>query len=130
MRIKRFNENQQYLTDPFDPEESLEYNVQPYQDKLKRNFEYIANKFGLGFYIDGEDKNVGNGDRDYQYFTFYTFYKESEGECRFILKDIYPCISVELWVEDCKKEFFPKNTFGVFETFGEIEEYVKNYFKL
>lgn len=52
MRIKRFNENQQYLTQPYDPderfseidEEDEEYGpeVKVYEDKIKKFFRTVA----------------------------------------------------------------------------------------
>ena len=51
MRIKRFNENQQYLTDPFDPEKKLEF-ILDFNDivnNLEKDFKLLADVLGLEF---------------------------------------------------------------------------------
>ena len=57
MRIKRFNENQQYLTEPFDPDKEIKISinfknhVSDIENKLRQLADQLDLNFSVGFYM-------------------------------------------------------------------------------
>ena len=67
MRIKRFNENQQYLTEPYDPETITEYKVDiiKFKNIVLNQIELIALKLGLDIYWKTKTSiNIKKGSRN------------------------------------------------------------------
>ena len=63
MRIKRFNENQQYLTEPLDPDTKLlfEIDFNHQIDMVEHQFKKLADNLGLRVYF-AKNKNSGKPD--------------------------------------------------------------------
>ncbi len=64
MRIKRFNENQHYLTDPLDPEKEIVF-TSDFTDQVKdveKDLEKLAKELGLIFNIKGNQYIFYNTD--------------------------------------------------------------------
>ena len=129
MKMRRFNENQQYLTDPFDPEESVSYNVKSVFDSIEKNCKYIADKYNLDFKIETNDIEFRHYEIESRLmYTFSSRNKENSitSVCRFYICDDNPEITIECF--DYKKDCLSSND-GFF-TWSDVETYLKKYFKL
>ncbi len=118
MKIRRFNENQQYLTEPFDMESDIMYDISKYIDKIKIGLNYIASKNNLIFKVS--DENMAN-DTDAMFYTVYN----NDMKLHFYI--------------DCGDDYIilrPHNVEpghispSTYETWEDVEELIKKYFNL
>ncbi len=114
MRIKRFNENQHYLTDPLDPEKKLEFKLD-FNDtvnNLEDDLKLLAKSLGLNYNMKRGTDNLP------EYFfekdgliNHYVWYEETEP---FALSIALTEVND---IEDIK-------------TFEDLKQHLINYFNL
>ena len=127
MKIKRFNENQQYLTDPFDGEESVSYNIKHVYDSIEKNCKYIANKYNLDFKVKSQE--ISNNYSGKESRLFYMFSDEKESECWFYIWDDKPEIKIECFpIYEKERKILSDMGYEIF-TWGDVDEYIKKFYK-
>lgn len=128
MRIRRFNENQAYLTEPFDPEESVSYDIKSVYDSIERNCKYIADKYNLDFKVESQE--ISNNFSGLESRLLYRFCnKTNTSRCQFFIWDDKPEVKFECFALYDKEREIVKEIGGFF-TWSNVEEYVKKYFNI
>lgn len=118
MKIRRFNENQAYLTEPFDPEMHTYISTLKFFKEVDKSFKDIANRLGLRYYQEKDNHNRFN----------YIFNNEKlNRDCKFHYEESENYLGLESDEECQLSQIYPK---GGFTEMGEIEEYIKKYFEL
>lgn len=121
MKIRRFNENQKYLTEPFDPESDIMYDISKYVDQVKIGLKYIAEKNGLLF--KESDEAMAN-DTD---AMFYVVYNTDLEKLNFYIDvgDDYIIVRPHMSSIDTSR-LSPSS----YETWEDVEDLIKEYFNL
>ena len=132
MKIKRFNENQSYLTDPIDPEFELFVSVDSFVKKLKIQLEGLAKKLYLGLtYLERE-----NEIKKFEMIEniFIMMFKNRKRSLALKIdfnhnnNRLYLGVDFENDVIDI--EHLWDDNGANFQTIEELEEYLKHYFEL
>ena len=126
MRIKRFNENQQYLTDPFDPEFHIQFELNGFKkwvDNLYNQLKFISKELELN--VEFDDKQTNN--IQYNFHCTFEFYSDKYNR-------LYNNFNV-IVVNDFNKFFIFCRTYKnelynhKVKDLEELKEYIKNYFE-
>jgi hypothetical protein len=125
MKIRRFNENQQYLTEPFDPEMSTELDVSNFINKIEEGFKIIAKKYNLEY--NSDDRIHFEGDAEIA-DTTYEFIKGTK-QISVLFRYIgYSTLQLDIHYEDTDQK--ARKDFSGFKTMEDVENLIKDYFKV
>jgi repressor of nif and glnA expression len=91
MRIKRFNENQQYLTDPFDPEmeTSMKVNFNEFRKSMFNQVLNICKRLGLEGIDGGQQVSVYKDTHYDNYNSLCNFYDNKMEDVEKELKEYF-----------------------------------------
>lgn len=125
MKIRRFNENDQYLTEPLDFEMSTEFNISNFINKIENGLQIIANKYDLE-YDGGSDRIHFEGDTEIG-DTTYEFTKDDKKISVLFRYIGYSTVQLDIHYEDT--DYNAQNNFPGFNTLQDVDNYIKEYFE-